>query len=204
MSTTPSDTVIRDVVVVAPTYGRAELISGAIVFAAGLFWYIASFDIRETAHLVQASFFPRIIAVGLMGTGGFLAVRGLIGWRREKDAPAELETGDAAVLAEPVEPSAPLEGEPGMLDAEPEDRPMSTTRRLLIIIGMLAVYAITIIPVGYIITTFLFLVAMTMFIDRAHWLRNLIFAAVFTATVYVLFNEVLKVILPGGILEGLL
>jgi len=71
-------------------------------------------------------------------------------------------------------------------------------RQVLVVFGLLAAYIVAFIPLGYLLSTFVFLVAVTTYVERRRLVRNCIFAAAFAAVVYVLFNYGLKVVLPPG------
>jgi putative tricarboxylic transport membrane protein len=88
-------------------------------------------------------------------------------------------------------------------DAASPSGVMSLDRRqVLVSFVIFAAYIVAFIPLGYLLSTFLFLVAMTTYVDRKKLLRNCIFAAVFSPAVYVLFTYGLKVPLPSPGLLG--
>ena len=61
-------------------------------------------------------------------------------------------------------------------------------------------YILIFVPLGYAISTFLFMLAATTYLDRGHWVRNLVYAVVFSAVVYSIFVFVFGVQLPAGVL----
>jgi putative tricarboxylic transport membrane protein len=73
-------------------------------------------------------------------------------------------------------------------------------RRIVVILALLAAYIFAFIPLGYPLSTFLFLAAITTYLDRSRLIRNLVYAALFSAVVYVVFNYGLRVSLPLGVL----
>lgn len=75
-------------------------------------------------------------------------------------------------------------------------------RRVLVSFAIFAAYVVAFIPLGYLLSTFLFLVAMTTYADRRKLVRNCIFAAVFSPAVYALFTYGLQVPLPSPGLLG--
>jgi putative tricarboxylic transport membrane protein len=75
-------------------------------------------------------------------------------------------------------------------------------RQVVVSFVIFAAYVIAFIPLGYLLSTFLFLVAMTTYVDRRKIVRNCIFAAVFSPAVYVLFDYGLQVQLPSPGLLG--
>jgi hypothetical protein len=76
----------------------------------------------------------------------------------------------------------------------------ASPRRIVVILALLAAYIFAFIPLGYPLSTFLFLAAITTYLDRSRLIRNLVYAALFSAVVYVVFNYGLRVSLPLGVL----
>lgn len=76
----------------------------------------------------------------------------------------------------------------------------ATRKRILVTFALFAVYVVVFIPLGYVLSTFAFLFALTTYVDREKWRRNAIFAAVFSVAVYFLFVNGLRVQLPLGVL----
>jgi putative tricarboxylic transport membrane protein len=72
-----------------------------------------------------------------------------------------------------------------------------TQRQVLVTFTIFGAYIVAFIPLGFLLSTFLFLVAMTTYVERNKLLRNCIFGAVFSPAVYVLFNYGLQVELPS-------
>jgi putative tricarboxylic transport membrane protein len=73
-------------------------------------------------------------------------------------------------------------------------------RRLAVVVALFIGYALVFIPLGYIVSTTLYLGVMVTVIDPARWRRNAIFAVVFAVVVYFGFTELLSVQLPTGVL----
>ncbi|MGH3327006.1 MAG: tripartite tricarboxylate transporter TctB family protein [Streptomycetales bacterium] len=73
-------------------------------------------------------------------------------------------------------------------------------RRLLVLTALLLGYVVAFIPLGYPLATGGFLLAVTTFLERHRWRRNLVFATVLPAVVFVLFGYGLRVQLPLGLL----
>jgi putative tricarboxylic transport membrane protein len=70
-------------------------------------------------------------------------------------------------------------------------------RQVLVTFAIFGAYIVAFIPLGYLLSTFLFLIAMTTYVERRKLMRNCIFGAVFSPAVYVLFNYGLQVQLPA-------
>jgi len=72
--------------------------------------------------------------------------------------------------------------------------------RVLVAFGLFAAYVVAFIPLGYLLSTFLFLAALTTYADRKKIVRNVVFAAGFAVVVFVMFERGLQVELPPGVL----
>ena len=70
-------------------------------------------------------------------------------------------------------------------------------KRFLVIFIAAILYVALLETLGYVITTFLFLVISFQVMERGGWLKTIIIAAVFSFGVYYLFVEVLQGSLPG-------
>jgi putative tricarboxylic transport membrane protein len=118
--------------------------------------------------------FPAIIGLGLLGSGLLL----MLETYNKKQA--------AAAVAAPAA-------------APPEDR-----RRQLILVGVFlwtAIYYVAFEPVGYIISTIVFLMGLLSFFHRGKQLINIAVAVGFTAFAYTLFDQFLGVSMPPGLLD---
>jgi len=116
--------------------------------------------------------FPSLIAVGLALSGGLL----LIEVYRKKPA---------AVAAD-----------------VPSQRHGSRYEYLLLagMAGWTAVYYAAFEPVGYIVSTLVYLFGLLCVFQKGRWVLNVIYACAFTAAVYFVFGSLLHVVLPAGIL----
>lgn len=65
---------------------------------------------------------------------------------------------------------------------------------------LIPVYILLLEPVGYLITTAVFLFAQARILGSRAWLRDGIISVVMTGTVYAVFNGILKKGLPSGLL----
>ena len=70
---------------------------------------------------------------------------------------------------------------------------------LKLVMGLI-VYAFLLMPLGYLITTFLFVFFMFNMMQPQKWRMDLVFAALVAAASFVLFDTLLSVRLPPGIL----
>lgn len=83
-------------------------------------------------------------------------------------------------------------GAPGG-DAPPQD-----LSKLGVVALLLLAYILIFVPLGYALSTFLFMLAATTYLDRDRWIRNLVYAVVFSVVVYSIFVYVFGVQLPPG------
>ena len=115
--------------------------------------------------------FPRLLAAGLICAAALLLVEML---RARKRMPAEEPQGD---------PSA---------------------RSAYVIVGCAALWTLGYIlvfePLGYIVATSVYVLALTAYFNRGRWVMNTLTSGFFCALSYFLFTRVLGVTLPGGVL----
>ncbi|MGM0929981.1 MAG: tripartite tricarboxylate transporter TctB family protein [Actinomycetota bacterium] len=76
--------------------------------------------------------------------------------------------------------------------------------RLWVTIAIFGAYVLAFIPVGYLLSTVAFLMGLATYFSPAKWKSNLIFAISFPLIVFVLFEYLLRVPLPQGLLAGVL
>lgn len=153
----------------------ADVVAGVVTFVVAAVVFVASLQIAKpaAAEVVGPKVLPVTFSVALAAAAVALVVRGF----RARALPAPATDDDTE--------QAPKPGQ---------------TRRLLVLAAMLLVYVLVFIPVGYMLSTFAFLAAVSTYIDRKKWIRNLVFAAVFSVVVYFAFTRGLQVELPPGIL----
>jgi putative tricarboxylic transport membrane protein len=76
--------------------------------------------------------------------------------------------------------------------------------RLWVTIAIFGAYVLAFIPVGYLLSTVAFLMGIASYFSPDKWKSNLIFAISFPLTVFVMFEYLLRVPLPQGLLSGVL
>jgi putative tricarboxylic transport membrane protein len=163
-----------------------DAVAGLAAAVLGVVYLVAAFQIEpdpSTTSVVGPQVAPIVIGTATVVCALALFVRGL----RAPDAapaPAAEHTDDARVA---------------------DDRDLDAARRLsrrqvVVTFGIFTAYIVAFIPLGYLLSTFGFLVAMTTYVDRSKLLRNCVYGAVFAPCVYVLFNYGLQVQLPPGLL----
>ena len=151
----------------------SDVVAGGFMFVFAVAYLMAAFAIPEPSFenaVVGPKAVPLAIGVALAATSLALAIRGLVWGRSERD----VASGEAAPPQDP--------------------------RKLGVVALLLLAYILIFIPIGYAISTFLFMLSVTMYLDREHWVRNLVYAVVFSAVVYSIFVYVFGVQLPPGVL----
>jgi putative tricarboxylic transport membrane protein len=153
-----------------------DVVAGTLAALLGVVYLLGAFQIERdpsAASVIGPRAAPLVIGAATVLCAIALTVRGLR-HPQEEDAPhaADDEEGTAA------------------LDVD--------TGRVLVAFAMLAAYIVAFIPLGYLLSTFLFLVVLPTYVDRAKLLRNVIYAAGFSAVVFVMFERGLQVQLPPG------
>lgn len=156
---------------------KADRVAGGVGFVFSLAYLAMALQIPLlpfTGTLEGPRVFPIVIGVMLALASLALLLKGL------REAPSDEDGGPA----EPVE--------------EEDDTLVQSPTRLGVIIALLFGYILLFVPLGYIISTVLFVLAITMYLDSRHWIRNLVYAIVFPLAVYFVFTELLQVTLPAG------
>lgn len=74
-------------------------------------------------------------------------------------------------------------------------------KKVLSSVLALFIYQMALEPLGYLITTFLFMIFLLKFIEPQKWIKNLIVAFLTTLSSYTIFVILLKVRLPKGIFQ---
>ena len=151
----------------------SDVVAGGFMFVFAVGYLAAAFAIPESSFEntpVGPKAVPIAIGVALATASLALAIRGFVWGRSRRDA----ASGD---------------------EAPPQD-----LRKLGVVALMLLGYILIFVPLGYAISTFLFMLAVTTYLDSEHWIRNLIYAVVFSAVVYSIFVYVFGVQLPAGVL----
>ena len=63
-----------------------------------------------------------------------------------------------------------------------------------------AIYFAVFVPLGYLISTSIYLLALTAYFNRGKWAANVLTSVLFCVISYLLFTKVLGVALPRGVL----
>lgn len=154
---------------------KGDALTGLVITLIGVVYFAATFSIQETKDIVTPRTFPAIVGVALIVLGLFLAGQGLYRGRK----PAEAAEPSGVVLDAPEDPA---------------------WKKVLLQFALFFVYLAILIPVGFLLSTAAFLMALTSIYAPAKWIRNLIFSVLFAVIIYVAFVYGLAVYLPVGIL----
>lgn len=161
--------------------------AGAVVTAAGIGYTGASLAIPaapSASTVLGPSAVPLAIGIALVAAGAGLAVHGV---RQQSSVPGAHGAGAGAQTPESGD-SQPPAGPP------PVDR-----RRFWTVTALLAAYVIAFIPLGYLLATAVFLLALTSYLQPRRPRRNVGYAIVFPLVVYAVFSYGLQVDLPVGL-----
>lgn len=159
---------------------RADSVAGGVGFVFSLAYLAVALRIPflpSSVETVGPRVFPIAIGVALALASLALLVKGL------REEPSD----------EGGEPAESVEQE--------DDTLTQSATRLGVIVALLFGYILLFVPLGYVISTFLFILAVTMYLDSQHWIRNLVYAVLFPLVVYFVFTELLRVTLPAGLLS---
>jgi putative tricarboxylic transport membrane protein len=151
----------------------SDVVAGGFMFVFAVAYLVVAFTIPKPSFenaVVGPRAVPIAIGVALAAASLALAIRGFVWGRSERD----IASGD---------------------ETPPQD-----LRKLGVVALLLLGYILIFVPLGYAISTFLFMLAVTTYLDREHWIRNLIYAVVFSVVVYSIFVYVFGVQLPAGVL----
>lgn len=168
--------------------GTGDIVTGLVVAGGGALLLASALGIEEPARPspgIGPDTVPIVLAALLVASGLALTVFGLR--HRRQVGLEDLLSLDSE---DDEEVDGPLKRE----------EPPVPWRRLLVVTGLFVGYAFVFIPLGYLLSTVLFLTGITCLVDRERWRRNLLFAIVFAVVIYVAFTEVLRVQLPAGLL----
>jgi putative tricarboxylic transport membrane protein len=161
----------------------ADYVLSVFVVTGALIYMRAALSLErlQVGDALGPQVFPVIVALCMLGSGLLLAWET---WRKQTNpdgaAPPAPRPGDAPARATP------------------------DYRRHLVLLAMTAwtaLYYAAFEPVGYIVSTVIYLSALLFYFHRVNPLLNLAYAAAFTGVAYVLFADFLQVVLPSGILQ---
>lgn len=138
-----------------------------IALGVALYWHSGTMTTELTSGNIGPELMPRLLAVALVIT----ATLNLVSVLRQQPA---------------AHPS-------GATETNSES---SAYTKLLILVGLLVAYVLLLEPLGYVISTFLFLLTAIQTMERGLLLKSAVIAAVFASGVYVLYVKVALGSLP--------
>ena len=155
----------------------ADWVLSVLVVTGALVYLRAATNLErlQVGDVLGPQVFPTIVAVLMLCSGLLLAWET---WRKENKAPSP-PPRSAAAAAE-------------------------VRRHRLVLLAMAAwtaLYYVAFEPVGYVVSTLVYLSALLFYFHRVNPLINIGYAAAFTVAAYLLFTNFLQVVLPAGILQ---
>ena len=173
-----------------------DAIGGVAVTAFGIAYTAVALatpdDTSETSVIGPAAFpvlFGILLTVGALALVATSAVKARAG-----------RTPVGAVAPAPP-PPAPAAAEPAATDAAPHSAPR---RNFWVLMGLLAGYVFLFLPLGYLLSTAAFLMALMTYLNPRRVTVNLLYAVLFPVADYLLFGFALRITLPAGVLSGVL
>lgn len=148
----------------------SDAVTGVVVLAFAAFYLVASLAIPPSSF-TNAAVGPRAMPIAIGAAMSIAAVALIVRGLR-----------------------GPVEGGEIAQEGMPPQNPI----RFAVVVGLLVAYILLFLPLGYVLSTFLFILATTMYLDRAHPVRNMVYALVFSLVVYYVFTGLLGVALPQG------
>jgi putative tricarboxylic transport membrane protein len=160
----------------------ADWVLAVFVVTGAMIYLRAAMNLErlQVGDVLGPQVFPVIVAICMLCSGLLLAWET---WRKQvnpdSSAPPAPKPGDGAARA------------------------AADGRRHLVLVAMAAwtaLYYVAFEPVGYMLSTVIYLSALLFYFHRVNPLVNLGYALAFTAVAYLLFTNFLQVVLPSGIL----
>jgi putative tricarboxylic transport membrane protein len=142
-----------------------------VVLAAVYFYATAQIPSLEIGDPLGPKAFPRLLGVALLVTGGILLME-MLGARADKTQ----ETVRSAAV----------------------DRGVIMV--IAAVVVWTAVYFVLFEPLGYVIASTIYLIALTVYFNPGRWVMNVTTSALFTIISYLMFSKLLGVTLAKGIL----
>jgi putative tricarboxylic transport membrane protein len=161
----------------------ADWVLSVFVVAGAMIYLRAAMNLErlQVGDALGPQVFPAIVAICMLCSGLLLAWET---WRRQMNPDA------------PVPPVPHAGGGAA--------RATVGRRQHLVLVAMVvwtALYYVAFEPVGYVLSTIIYLSALLFYFHRVNPLLNLGYAAAFTGLAYLLFTNFLQVVLPSGILR---
>ncbi len=93
------------------------------------------------------------------------------------------------------------EARAAVIGAEEKVEQKANLKKMVTVIVIMLAYAALFIPLGYALSTFLAMLASVLVLDRRKIVRDVIISVIASAGMYVVFNYLLRVELPVGVLS---
>lgn len=142
-----------------------------LVLAAVYFYATAQIHAYEFGDPLGPKTFPRLLGIGLLITAAMLFVEI---WRARKTASREKNPEPAG------------------------------DKRYLLVVGAVAawtaIYFAFFVSAGYVLSTSVYLLALTAYFNRGKWLANVLTSVLYSVISYLAFSKALGVTLPAGVL----
>lgn len=145
-----------------------------IVFAGVYFYATAQIPSLEIGDPLGPKAFPRLLGIGLLITAGMLFIEMM----KARRMTAEMES-----------------------DKEAEAAEFGHVKVIVGVVIWTALYYAVFEHLGFIIATAVFLLGLTSYFHRGHWLTNVLTSVLFAVGAYALFVKALGVTLAPGILS---
>ncbi len=167
----------------AAGWGEIAFQLGLVLLSVFFLWQTTNINEPPTSLVVGPRTFPFIVGLVMLAASVVLLWRTV---RREETAETDAGEADAAV---------PLEDDETQI-SDPKGA-------WVVVIALIAMFVL-LVPLGFIVTTTLFLFGLSTFYSPRLWLANGIVAIVFSVFFFFIFAWVLGIPLPRGILAPLL
>ncbi len=142
-----------------------------LLLAGVYFWATAQIPSLELGDPLGPKAFPRMLGIGLLIAAGMLLLEILRNRKAEQSAPPA-----AAARWEPHDWVVPA------------------------VAGWTALYVLVFEPLGYMLATSIYLLALTAYFNRGRWLMNVLTSVLFSVCSYLAFTMILGVTLARGII----
>jgi putative tricarboxylic transport membrane protein len=169
----------------------ADAIAGTVVALVGAGYTAIALGIpadSSEASIIGPAVFPLLFGGGLT-VGGLVLLAGALAKARGRRAPVGAAAAPPPPAAPPMEVPEVVAGPRG---------------NFWVLMGLLAGYILIFLPLGFLLATALYLMAMTTYLRRRKIVPNLLFALLLPTAVYLLFGFGLQITLPAGVLSGVL
>lgn len=160
--------------------GRMDRISSVVLIVLGLFVAYYSYNFLKLGRMISpdAGFIPFFIGIALIILGLIWFFNDVRAWK----------------TAEQCKDKSDAKNEP----AEVSRRNIYLFR-LLPAVLLIILYAWFFEKIGYILSTFLFMIGWQKIVERERWMRTAVIAVLCAGAMYGLFSHLLKIALPAGL-----